>query len=118
MKQTIMFGDFCDSFSEDRKNTFSYEGKKALFNYLEQYEEETGEELELDPIALCCEYSEYNSAYEAMKEYQPDDMPMMGEEGDDLTEIAEKNEAEALSWLQDRTMVIEVEGGGVIIAQF
>ena len=53
-----------------------------------------------------------------MQEYQSEDMPNEGEEGDDLTEIQEKNEAEAKRWLEDRTQVIEVEGGGVIIAQF
>jgi hypothetical protein len=29
-----------------------------LFDYLEQYEEDTGQEIELDVISLCCDYSE------------------------------------------------------------
>lgn len=69
MKKTINFYDFCDSFSETYKNNFSYEGKKALFDYLEQYEEETGEDVELDPIALCCEYTEYDSLEELQADY-------------------------------------------------
>lgn len=118
MYKELGFFDFCDEFSEERQNTFSYEGKKALFDYLEEYEESTGEKLECDIVAFCCEYTEYDSAYEAMQQYQPDDMPVEGEEGDDLIEIQEKNEAEALNWLQDHTQVIELENGGVIIQNF
>ncbi len=119
MIKTLNFHDFVDEWNkwEDRKNTFSYNGKCALFDYLEEYEESTGEKIELDIIALCCDYSEYDSAYDAMKQYQPEDMPVEGEEGDDLDEIQAKNEAEALIWLNDRTQVIEF-GGGIIIQQF
>ena len=69
MKKTISFFDFCDSFSDSYKNNFSYEGKQALFAYLEEYEESTDEELELDPIALCCEYTEYENLKELQQNY-------------------------------------------------
>lgn len=118
MKQNIGFSQFCDAFSDTYKGNFSYAGKRALFDYLESVEEDTGEEIELDTVALCCEYSEYNSAYEAMQEYQPKDMPVEGEAGDDLVEISEKNEKAAHDWLEEKTQVIDVEGGGVIILQF
>ena len=59
MKETVDFSGFCDAFRNmDRNNNFSYEGKKMLFEYLEQYEEDCGTELELDVIAFCCEYNE------------------------------------------------------------
>ncbi len=59
MKQSITFSQFCDAFRDmGRNEQFSYEAKRVLFDYLEQYTEETGEEVELDVIALCCEYSE------------------------------------------------------------
>ena len=69
MKTTINFSQFCDGFSGNYKNNFSYEGKKALFNYLEQYEEDTGEEIEFDPIALCCDYNEYENLKELQENY-------------------------------------------------
>lgn len=116
-KSNISFSYFCDSFGDSHKDNFSYSGKRALYDYLESLEEDTGEEIELDTVALCCEYSEYASAWEAMEEYQPEDMPVEGEAGDDLLEIAEKNEAEALRWLQERTQVISFDGG-IIIQQF
>lgn len=118
MKQNIGFSKFCDAFSDTYKNNFTYAGKRALFDYLEQLEEDMGEEIELDTVALCCEYSEYESAWDAMEEYQPDDMPVEGEEGDDLVEIQKKNEKAAHEWLEERTTVIDVEGGGIIILQF
>ena len=56
MKQTVNFSMFCDAFSI-RKENFTYDGLEALYNYLENLEEETGDEIDLDVIALCCEYS-------------------------------------------------------------
>ena len=69
MYQEINFSDFVDSFSEQYKDKFSYEGKRALFDYLEEYEESTGEKIELDPIALCCEYTEYENFAEYSEQY-------------------------------------------------
>ena len=78
MKQTVNVYDFERAFVDmDRADNFSYEGKKALFEYLEQYEEDTGEEIELDVIGLCCDYSEFDTALEAAREYgyEPDNDP-------------------------------------------
>ena len=78
--------------------------KKAIFEYMESYELETGETLELDVIALCCEYSEYSTAKEAAENYgfEPED--------------EDDEEDEALNYLEDRTTVIAFEG--VIIFNF
>ena len=44
MYETVRFSDFVDRFHDfDRANQFSYEGLRALFDYLEEYKEETGE---------------------------------------------------------------------------
>lgn len=59
MKTTVNLYDFQDAFVRmGRDNQFSYEGLEILFNGLEEFEEDTGEEMELDVIALCCDYSE------------------------------------------------------------
>lgn len=59
MYTTVNFCDFRQAFfSWNRAENFSYDGQKALFDYLEQYEEETGTKLELDVIALCCDFAE------------------------------------------------------------
>jgi len=71
MKDTINKDQFRNWFrsSEQYRRTFSYEGLSALFDYLEEMEASTGEELDFDPVALCCEYSEYDTFEEFQEEY-------------------------------------------------
>ena len=58
MKQSVNFSAFVDAFQAyDRYDQFGYDALRILFDYLEEYEQDTGEELELDVIALCCDYS-------------------------------------------------------------
>lgn len=52
-----------------RENQFTYLGKKALFEHLEESEEACGEELELDVIALCCEFTEFESLKDFRERY-------------------------------------------------
>ena len=59
MKTNVNFYDFSRWFEQYRPNNFSREGLQCLFDFLEEFEEGTGEEIEFDPIALCCEYTEY-----------------------------------------------------------
>ena len=101
MKQTIDVYGFRRAFERtDRKDQFSYEGLEALFEYLEEYEEGTGEEVELDVIGLCCDYCEYESLEEFHGEYDADKYP-------DLDKLIEY------------TSVIPVGcDGGFIIQQF
>ena len=99
IKQTINFSEFCDSFSDTYKNNFTYDGKRALFDYLEQMSEDTGEDIELDIVALCCEYTEYESMEEALTAYNQDDKKYTKDN------------------LSDYTTVIEFDGG-VIMAEF
>ena len=63
MKQTLSIYQFRDQFMEIRPNNFSYDGLTALFDYLEQLEEDCGIELEFDPIAICCDFSEDTVSY-------------------------------------------------------
>lgn len=58
MKQTLTKDQFRFQMDQIRPNCFSYEGLGVLFDYFEQYEDDTGEQIEFDPIAICCEYSE------------------------------------------------------------
>lgn len=87
MYQSVGFGDFCDAFrAYDRKENFSYEGKRVLFDYLEEYENSTGESIELDIIALCCEFSE-DSVEDIVQNYVIDiEEDMTDEEKADIVE--------------------------------
>jgi len=62
---TIDQNDFRQAFiNYGRGDQFSYEGLNALFDYLEELSEDIGESIELDVIALCCEFSEYEDLEE------------------------------------------------------
>ena len=117
MKKTITKSEFIDEFrnSETYKNSFTYDGLSALYDYFERLEEDIGEEIELDIISICCEFSEYESALEAAQEY--------GYNND------EQNESDVRTWLEGKTTLIPVTGhidlktgkklpDGVIIGSF
>ena len=69
MKKTVTFIMFCDSFSDTYRGNFTYEGKRALFEYLNELEESTGTEIELDPVSFCCEYTEYENLADLQGDY-------------------------------------------------
>jgi hypothetical protein len=69
MKTTVNKTDFIDAFKKLRPSNFSYEGLDALYDYLENFEEDTDKEIELDVIAFCCEYSEYKDLEEYKQSY-------------------------------------------------
>jgi hypothetical protein len=69
MKQTMNEFDFKNEFKKIRPDNFSYDGLTALYDYLIQYEEDCGTELEFDPIAYCCEYTEYENFKEVKQNY-------------------------------------------------
>ena len=74
MYQNINWHNFQGAFYQmGRSNQFSYEALRALFDYLEQLEEEIGEKIELDVIALCCEYREIEEDDHDYKEYVGED---------------------------------------------
>lgn len=91
---------FRDAFHRmGRGNQFSYEGFQSLFDFLEDITSGC-EPLELDPIALCCDFSEY-TIEELQREY-PD----------------HGTNEELIEYLQDNTHLINVDANTYIIASF
>jgi len=96
MKQTVSHNNFIDAFrAMDRVNNFGFDGLTALFKHLEEYEEETNEEIEFDVISLCCDYTQYDSLEDCLAEY---------------------DNIDTLEELQNHTTVIEYDGGVIIQA--
>ena len=89
--------EFIDTFrnSHSYKNQFSYDGLMALFEYLEEYEDSTDEQIQFDMIGLCCEYSEYSNIEDFINDYQ---------------DYQEMSYTEIMSVLREETEVIEFEG--------
>ena len=98
MFQQIDEYDFVKAFEEIRPNNFSRAGLFALYDYFEQLEEDIGNPIELDVIAICCEYSEYESLEEFQEDY-----------GEDYESIED---------IESETTVIPVDDSGFIILQF
>ena len=86
MKLYVTKSMFIDAFkqSDTRKNQFSYEGLQALFEYFEELEDSTGETIDFDMVAICCEYTEYDSLKQYNDEY--------GNECEEIDEISEDTE--------------------------
>lgn len=86
MKQTIGYYEFEQAFRNYNRLDNFPEGLKELFDYLEQYEQDCGTELELDVIGLCCDWHE-----------------------DKLNTVLKEYNLESLDELRDNTQVILVD---------
>ena len=54
----VYFNDFLEEFKKHgRENQFSYEGKKSTIWVFEPTREDLGKPIQLDIIALCCEFT-------------------------------------------------------------
>ena len=117
--KTITQYDFVNEFtnSDTYKNKFTRPALFALYDYLDSMSWDMKTDIVLDIVAIACDYTEYESAYEAMEQYQPEDMPTVDIEDIDLVELTKLQEELALDWLQQRTQVIEFDGG-IIIQNF
>lgn len=59
MYQSLDFCGFRMAFDNaGRAKQFSYEAQKMIFDFIEDYERDSGEPVELDVIAICCDFSE------------------------------------------------------------
>lgn len=88
MKTTINFYEFRRWFENNRPNNFSRAGLMAMFDYFEEYEEDTGESIEFDPIAICVEYTEYDNIEEFHLCYDEEKYPTI-DEIRDYTQVIE-----------------------------
>ena len=94
----VTLNAFHDAFNAMRPNQFSYDALTAMFDYFEELSEDIGEPLELDVIAICCDWVEFGSMADAVYEYW---------------DIGTRD-------LRDHTTVLELRNGngGVVIQQF
>jgi hypothetical protein len=107
MIQTINKYGFEQAFKQaGRGEQFSYAALNALFDYFEEYEESTGEQIELDVVAICCEYEE-SSLSEIADNYS---INLEGLEGEERIETVVKfmeNHTTIVGMVDDETMVYQ-----------
>ena len=102
MKYTLTETRFVDLFMEYRKDQFSVGALRAIFEHLEEWDEN----MEFDPCGICCDFCEYDSATEAASEHDWEPDPDMDED---------ENEESAMEYLQWNTTVLETGSSIVII---
>ena len=95
--QTVNKSQFIDNLLADDYASWTYEDAEALYDYYEAYSEGTGEDVELDRVALRCEWTRADSIDEVIEEY------------DDINSLED---------LQDQTQVIEHLGGVLLFIAF
>jgi len=67
---TINKNDFIQAFKDaGREDQFSLDALTVLFYHLEEWESQMSEPMELDVIALCCDYEEYDSLEDFQADY-------------------------------------------------
>jgi hypothetical protein len=102
MNKKINIYEFVNDFKKSQyKNNFSIQGLRALFDYFEELEKDLGEELEFDIIAICCDYTEYDTVEEFKKDY------------------AEFDNIKSIKEIEEDTVVIRIKGtNGIIVKNF
>lgn len=95
MKQTINEYMFIEAFIDmDRADNFTTEALRALFAFLEDMERDTGEDYELDVIALCCDFSQ-----------------------EPIEDVLENYSLDSIDDLHDETLVIDQFDDGTVLYQ-
>jgi len=123
MKMTLTTYDIADALCSDQYANWSRAGALALAELLEDMEASTGEESELDVVAIRCDFSEYESLQSWADDYFSDikqasdaigfDLDMDGEtpeqEGDEMDDMIREH-------IQDNGLLIEFDGGVIVSA--
>jgi hypothetical protein len=100
---TLSTSDIAHNLLRDSNACWTRSGAFALAQYLQNWEEETGQVIEYDAVSIRCDWSEYPSAVEAHNDMTS---------GHDLTEDEEETALERMREIGD----VIVFDGGVIVS--
>lgn len=105
MHKRIYLSDFMEAFDDHGRNDqFPPAALETLFEFFEELEQDSGELIELDVIAICCTFTEYESPQACAEDMFLD---INGMENKDI-----------ISLLQEHTIVIPLKNGGVVIQNY
>jgi len=98
-------------------SSFSRKASYALAEHLEQLEEDSGDSMQLDLVAIRCEYTEHESILEFCGDY----FGSMGGKGVDerVPEFEDSDDLEkwVKTYIEDNGVLIEFDGG-IIVSEF
>lgn len=102
MKTTLSTNEVVDQLLADDYANWTYYESLALAEYYERLEEDCNTEIELDVVAIRCEWNSYSNIQEVRDNY-----PSCPEDDD-----------EALQWLYDYAQVIEIDDEALLATNF
>lgn len=120
MKKTLTYSEVQHDIYDTYDHQFSWEASGALADYYMELEDETGEEIELDSVAICCDWGEYEDDEELVSEYKY----LLDDAGDDEDETDEEMTPEEqleeqvqciLDYLEGDTTVIRLSSGYLVM---
>ena len=114
MKTTLTTSQAAHRLIDDKNANWSRSGAFALVEYLEELEEDGGEEIEFCECAIRCDYSEYSDLEDWASErwYLDSDM-----RADLNLEIDEDPDDAIREYIRDHGTLIEFDGG-IIVSSF
>lgn len=126
MKATLSTSQAAEILINDDYANWSHAGAYAIVRHLEELEESIGEELQFDPVAIRCDFSEYKSLQEWGECHFGGWNKLCNELGDDYCgpfedetpeEYADRFDDAIRQYIQDRGELIEFDGG-IIVRDF
>lgn len=105
MHKRIYLSDFMEAFNDHgRDDQFSPAALEALFEFFEELEADTGDLIELDVIAICCDFTEYENPQDCANE--------LGLNADGM------DNEEVIDLIRGHTLVIPLKSGGIVIQNY
>jgi hypothetical protein len=121
MKITLNTYQIADELKRDTNARWSYNGSLALAEYLEEYEDSTGEQMELDTCSIRCDFSETTSLQDWLIEHFGAKSLLFALEFADIEfddlEDSDEIDSKIREYIQDHGTLIEFEGG-IIVSSF
>ena len=122
MKKTLNTYEAADLLRTDDNANWTPAGSLAMARYLEDLEEDLGEELDLDVVAIRCDYSEYESLQSWLCDYYGAGLhDALKQAGIDLEDDEMDNDDVIDEWIRshihDHGTLIEFDGG-IIVSSF
>jgi hypothetical protein len=121
MKKTLRTYEIANALYTDENANWSYNGAYALTNYLQELESETGEEMELDVVAIRCDFSEFASLEDWAVDFFSDSKQAadaigleLDMDGETWVEDEEEVQEAIRSFIQDKGQLIEFDGGVIV----
>jgi len=131
MNITLNTNEVANQLRQDQYASYSYKGSIALAEYLEELEESIGEPMELDIVAIRCDFTEHESLIDAVQSYFMNYREEFGIVYENpLTNEIEENSAtdcdgnfhdevfdSVIKYFEENTTLIQFDGG-IIIQDF